>query len=53
VRSRRDAERVAFTVAGGLMQEAPGAVDWSRWLVSVQDHRGGQVAVIPFPAGQA
>ncbi len=53
VRSRRDAERVAYTVAGGLMQEAPGAVDWSRWLVSVQDHRGGQVAVIPFPAGQA
>ena len=53
VRSRREAERVAFAVAGGLMQASPGACDWSRWLVSVHDGRGGMVTVVPFPLGQA
>jgi hypothetical protein len=28
-------------------------VDWSRWLVTIQDETGSMVAVVPFPAGQA
>jgi hypothetical protein len=52
-RSRRDLELSAFSVASALMRIAPGSIRWSDWTVSVYDRKGGQVAVIPFPAGQA
>ncbi len=51
--TRKDVEPIAFWVAGQLMKTAPGLVDWSDWLVSVQDRRGSMVTVVPFPAGQA
>ncbi|HEX2554541.1 MAG TPA: hypothetical protein VHL98_12635 [Microvirga sp.] len=53
MRSRRDTELVAYTVAGRVMRAAREGVDWSRWLVSIQDETGSMVAVVPFPAGQA
>ncbi len=53
MRSRRNAELVAYTVAGRVMRAAPEGIDWSRWLVTVQDESGSMVAVVPFPAGQA
>lgn len=53
MRSRRSAEIVAYTVAGRVMRSAREAVDWSRWLVTVQDETGSLVAVVPFPFGQA
>ncbi|MDQ4135161.1 MAG: hypothetical protein M3158_03160 [Pseudomonadota bacterium] len=53
MRSRRNAEIVAYTVAGRVMRAARDGVDWSRWLVTVQDDTGSLVAVVPFPAGQA
>jgi hypothetical protein len=49
----KDVESTAFWVAGQLMKQAPGLVDWSEWLVSVQDRKGSMVVVVPFPAGQA
>jgi hypothetical protein len=52
-RTKKEVEPTAFAVAGQLMKSAPGLVDWSEWLVSVQDRKGSMVAVIPFPAGQA
>ncbi len=52
-RSEEEVEPTAFQVAGQLMQRAPGLVDWSEWLVSVQDRKGSMVVVVPFPAGQA
>jgi len=52
-RSIEAAERMAYAVAGAMMQGAPGSFDWSRWLVSVMDESGSLVAVVPFPAGQA
>jgi hypothetical protein len=48
-RSKREVEPLAFSVAGELMRNAPDAVDWSDWLVSVQDRKGSMVAVVPFP----
>jgi hypothetical protein len=53
MRSRRHAELVAHTVAGRVMQAVREGVDWSRWLVTIQDETGSMVAVVPFPAGQA
>jgi hypothetical protein len=52
-RSKKEVEPLAFSIAGELMSEVPGEVDWSEWLVSVQDSRGAMVAVVPFPLGQA
>ncbi len=49
----KDVESTAFWVAGQRMKQAPGLVDWSEWLVSVQDRKGSMVVVVPFPAGQA
>ncbi len=52
-RSKRQVERIAYAAAGQVMRQAPGAGDWSDWLVSVQDRKGSMVTVVPFPAGQA
>jgi len=48
-RSKREVEPVAFRVASELMRSASGPVDWSDWLVSVQDSNGSMVAVVSFP----
>jgi hypothetical protein len=48
-RSKNDVEPVACRVAAELMTSAAGPVDWSDWLVSVQDRNGSMVAVVPFP----
>ena len=53
IRSPHQAELVAYTVAGRVMRAVREGVDWSRWLVSIQDETGSMVAVVPFPAGQA
>jgi hypothetical protein len=34
-RSKSEVEPWAFVVAADLMKQAPGAIDWSGWLVSV------------------
>ena len=52
-RTKKEVEPIAFSVAGQLMRTAPGTIDWSGWLVSVQDRKGSMVLVVPFPAGQA
>jgi hypothetical protein len=52
-RTKKDVEPLAFLVAGQMMKQAPGLVDWSEWLVTVQDRKGSLVLVVPFPAGQA
>lgn len=52
-RTKEEVEPTAFLVAGQLMKSAPGAANWSEWLVSVQDRKGSMVVVVPFPAGQA
>jgi hypothetical protein len=48
-RSTHEVEPVAVRIAGELMTSAPAPVDWSNWLVSVQDGTGSMVAVVPFP----
>jgi hypothetical protein len=48
-RSQHEVEPVAFQIAGELMTRAPAPLDWSDWLVSVQDDTGSMVAVVPFP----
>ncbi len=52
-RSRRVLECVATMIAARLMQDAPFGIDWTGWIVSVQDRRGSLVEVFPFPAGRA
>ena len=52
-RTKRDVTLNAAMAAGRLMKGIPGAVDWSEWLVSVQNDRGSMVAVVPFPASRA
>ncbi len=52
-RSRREVERIAYAAAAEIMRQAPGAGDWSDWLVSVQDRKCSMVTVVPFPAVQA
>jgi len=51
-RSKREVHLRAFSLAAEVMRAAP-EVDWSQWIVSVHDRRGGMVATIPFPAGRA
>lgn len=48
--SRRELGAVASLIADEVMKTIPGPVDWSRWLVSIQNRKGSMVAVIPFPA---
>jgi hypothetical protein len=49
-RSESDVVPLAFAVAGELMRSNPDPLDWSEWLVSVQDQSGSMVTVVPFPA---
>ena len=49
VRSKRDRRLWASQVAEAIMAAIPPGVDWSGWVVSVQDRRGAQVEVMPFP----
>jgi hypothetical protein len=48
--SRRQIELLAAFVASEIMKGASGPINWSEWLVSVQDEKGKLVAVVPFPA---
>jgi hypothetical protein len=49
-RSRKHVELLAGRVAGEMMQSMDADVDWSGWLVSVQDNTGSMVTVVPFSA---
>jgi hypothetical protein len=40
-------------VAADLMKQGPGAIDWSGWLISVDDRRGNVIVNISFTAGTA
>jgi hypothetical protein len=40
----------ASRTADRLMGELPDYDDWTSWLVVVQDERGSQIEVLPFPA---
>jgi hypothetical protein len=53
VRSRRDRRLWAGRVAEDIMAAIPPGIDWSAWVVSVQDRRGQQVEVVPFPEAAA
>jgi Domain of unknown function (DUF6894) len=39
----------ACAAAERIMDALPPDLDWSSWVVSVQDGGGRQVAVVPFP----
>jgi hypothetical protein len=39
----------ACLAAESIMDALPPDLDWSGWVVSVQDGGGRQVAVVPFP----
>jgi hypothetical protein len=49
-RSRQDVHLHACLVANRMMASLGGDIDWSNWVVSVQDRRGMMVEVVPFPA---
>jgi hypothetical protein len=49
-RSDRDVEPLAVQVATEIMGSVAAPIDWSDWLVSVQDHTGSMMIVVPFPA---
>lgn len=49
VRSGRDRRQRACQVAEDIMGAIPPGVDWSAWVVSIQDRRGALVEVVPFP----
>ena len=49
-RSKRMIEPTALSRAFALMRRGSAQVDWSEWLVSVQDGQGSMVQVVPFPA---
>jgi hypothetical protein len=49
-RSRHDLHLRAGLVATRMMQALPVGVDWSNWIVSVQNRKGRMVEVIPFLA---
>jgi hypothetical protein len=49
MRSRRHAELVAHTVAGRVMQAVREGVDWSRWLVTIQDETAAWSRWCRFP----
>ena len=48
-RSRQDVHLTACLVANRMMASVPPDMDWSNWVVSVQDRKGQMVDVIPFP----
>lgn len=48
-RSKRERHQRACRVAERIMRAIPPGVDWSTWVVSVQDRRGALVEVVPFP----
>jgi hypothetical protein len=49
-RGKRDVHLRACLVANRMMASVPPDMDWSKWVVSVQDRKGMMVEVIPFPA---
>ncbi|HEX8167888.1 MAG TPA: hypothetical protein VF601_19145 [Beijerinckiaceae bacterium] len=49
-RSMQDLHLRACLVANRMMRSVPPDMDWSNWVVSVQDRKGQMVDVIPFPA---
>ena len=48
-RSRQDVHLTACLVANRMMASVEPDMDWSNWVVSVQDRKGQMVDVIPFP----
>jgi hypothetical protein len=51
-RSRQDVHLRACLVANRMMRSVGEDMDWSNWVVSVQNRRGMMVEVVPFPAGE-
>lgn len=49
-RSESGVVSLATQVATEIMRSAAAPIDWSDWVVSVQDHAGSMVIVVPFPA---
>lgn len=49
IRSKRERSLWASRVAERIMAAIPPGVDWSAWVVSIQDRRGALVEVVPFP----
>jgi hypothetical protein len=49
-RSESGVVSLAVRVATEIMRSAAAPIDWSDWVVSVQDHAGSMVIVVPFPA---
>ena len=49
-RSRQDLHLCACLIANRMMRSLAPGMDWSKWVVSVQDRKGQMVEVIPFPA---
>ena len=50
IRSPQELHLRACLVANGMMRALPPDMDWSDWVVSVQDRKGQMVDVVPFPA---
>ena len=49
VQTPDDLVESACAAAERIMEALPPELDWSAWVVSVQDGAGRQVAVVPFP----
>ena len=49
-RSQQDVHLRACLVANCMMRSVGEDMDWSSWVVSVQNRRGMMVEVVPFPA---